>query len=317
MSLVERALKKLQQSSGQTPPAVANARPRAAAELVDVPHPAGASAPTEPQQLAAEQQIVRPTRIVKVDREALRAMQLLPAPAVERRIASQYQQIKRPLIAAAMGRSETPIANAQVIMLASALSGDGKTFTSINLALSMAREKDIEVVLVDADVAKPHLGHVFGIQNERGLLDLLTDRNLHPESAILSTDIPGLRMLPSGRKVDTATELLASDRMRELMRQLTAQNSRRVVLLDSPPLLLSTEAQALVASVGQIVLIVRADVTPQSAVMAAIEATGGAKPISLILNQSSEPPGSGYFDYGTYGDTALGGAKQAIQEPKE
>jgi exopolysaccharide/PEP-CTERM locus tyrosine autokinase len=315
MSLVERALKKLQQSSAQPPLPVPHSKPAVAAEVVEVRDVAAAMRPVK-EAPASEpvQRIERPTRIVKIDRDVLRSMHLLPTPAMERRIASQYQQIKRPLIAAALGKSDPPIPDAQLIMLASALSGDGKTFTSINLALSMARERDMEVVLVDADVAKPHLGHLFGLQNEAGLLDLLTDPSLHPESVILPTDIASLSILPSGRKVDGATELIASERMRELMQQMAGYNRRRIVLLDSPPLLLSTEAQALIPSVGQIVLIVRAEVTPQSAVLAAIEATGGSKPISLILNQSSEAPGTDYYGYGSYGDASLLQAPQAQAE---
>lgn len=301
MSLVERALKKLQQAG--TPPE----NPIQPARRPDVVVP-GDSAHVVPKASefsarAQTPQVERPSRIIKIDREKLRSMQLLPPAAMERCIASQYQQIKRPLVDAALGRAEAPIENGQIVMLASALPGEGKTFTSINLALSMAREKDIEVILINGDVAKPHLDTLFGLEAERGLLDLLADRTIHPDSVIFATDIAGLRLLPAGQHRDTATELLASERMQELMAQLIGQDRRRIVLLDSPPLLLSTESQALIASVGQIVLIVRADVTPQSAVTAAIEATGGIKPISLILNQSSEPPGAGYYGYGSYGQT--------------
>jgi protein-tyrosine kinase len=298
MSLVERALKKLQQSG--SPPEnsaqVGVAREAASDRPVRVSADATVSTPEPP--------VERPSRIVKIDREHLRTLQLLPPPSMERRISSEYRQIKRPLIDAALGRTDEPLERAQIIMLASALPGEGKTFTSINLALSMAREKDVEVILINGDVAKPHLDALFGLEGERGLLDLLSDRTIHPDSVILSTDVPNLRILPAGRKTDTATELLASERMKDLMAQLAAQDSRRIILLDSPPLLLSTESQALVASVGQIVLIVRAEATSESAVLAAIEATGNSKPISLILNQSTVvPSGDYYYGYGAYGET--------------
>lgn len=308
MSLVERALKKLQEA-GNLPDRTARAvaQPEALAHE-KAAHAVAASAAAEAVPHAPPHP-AKPTRIVKIDREALRAMHLLPPPSMERRIASQYQQVKRPLIDAALRRTESSTELPQVIMLASALPGEGKTFTSINLALSMAREKDIEVVLINGDVAKPHLDALFGLEGERGLLDLLADRTMHPDSVILATDVPGLSILPAGRRTETATELLASERMQQLMVQMVGQDRRRIVLLDSPPLLLSTESQALVSAVGQIVLIVRAESTPQSAVSAAIEATGGTKPISLVLNQSNEPPEAGYYGYGSYG--------QAVSEDKE
>jgi receptor protein-tyrosine kinase len=242
------------------------------------------------------------TKVVQIERNKLREMDLLPPADMERQIASQYQQVKRPLIASALGRGGAAIPNGNIIMLASALPGEGKTFTSVNLALSMALEKDLEVLLVDADVAKPHISRIFGLENDRGLLDLLVDSNLHPDSLILRTNVDRLTILPAGKRIETATEVLASPRMEELVLQLVSDGKQRIVLFDSPPLLLSTESRALVANMGQIVLVVRADETVQKAVTDAIEAIGEAKPISLILNQTHTPPSSGYYGYGTYGD---------------
>lgn len=306
MSLVERALKKLQESRGaaaaaDSSPDAAPIRPRSAGTIrldgdaAAVQRPAAHTQepiPFEP-----------PTRTVVIDRNALRAMQLLPPTNVERLIANQYQQIKRPLVASALGKSGNPIAKGHLIMLASALSGEGKTFTSINLALSMALEQDSEVLLVDADVAKPHVTRIFGLQAERGLLDLLVDSTVHAESLILPTNVPGLSILPAGRPLANATELLASERMQQVAAQLCAARTRRIVLFDSPPLLLSTESRALVGVAGQVVLVVRAESTSQKAVMDALEAIGENKPVSLILNQSEAAPSTGYYGYGTYGDS--------------
>lgn len=293
MSLVERALQKLQ-AARASPPTPASAVPAP----ITQPHvPKGV-----PQAVAQPApRIEIPQRVVKIDRAALRAMELLPPVELERQIASQYQQVKRPLIVSASGKAATPIPNGHLIMIASALPGEGKTFTSVNLALSMALEKDTEIVLVDADVAKPHVTRIFGLQSEKGLLDLLTDSGLHPDSVILPTDIPGLRILPAGRQNESATELLASERMEKIVAQMGA-TGRRIVLFDSPPLLLSTESRALVHAMGQVVLVVRAEFTARQAVLDAIDAVGDTKPISLILNQADAPPSSGYYGYGTYGD---------------
>jgi protein-tyrosine kinase len=306
MSLVERALKKLQESK-QSAPSVGVASAPASVQTIDLELQKGLARQIVGQgvvQLPPARVDETPSKIVPINRDKLREMDLLPPTAMERQIASQYQQVKRPLIVSALGRGGPAIPNGNIIMLASALPGEGKTFTSINLALSMALEKDLEVLLIDADVAKPHVSRIFGLENERGLLDLLIDTQLHPDSLILRTEVERLSILPAGKRIETATELLASPRMEEVVRKLSADGKQRIVLFDSPPLLLSTESRALVSNMGQIVLVVRAEETARKAVEDAIEAIGEGKPVSLILNQTHTPPSSGYYGYGTYGDTA-------------
>src|SRR6202008_1950034 len=119
-------------------------------------------------------------------------------------------RIKRPIIANAFGKGVPAVPNGHIVMIASAIPGEGKTFTCINLALSMALEHDLEVLLVDADVPKPHISTVFGVAGEPGLLDALKDEALDVQSLVIATDVQGLSVLPIGRRVaDTATELLA------------------------------------------------------------------------------------------------------------
>lgn len=303
MSLVERALKKLQESGRPAAgsPSAPLTRPVEPAPTPTVPVIPTLTAPGTPAPRPSV--VVPPSRVIHVDREALRAMKLYPPADMERQIASQYRRIKRPLVAAMLAQDASAAANRHLVMLASALPGEGKTFTSLNLALSLALEKDLEVLLIDADVAKPHVSRIFGIEREPGLLDLLTDGTLHSDSVILRTDVPGLSLMSAGRQIDTATELLASQRMREVVQQLGSTGRRRIVLFDSPPLLLSTESRALVPNVGQVALVVRAESTPQNAVLSAIEAVGEGRPVSLILNQSSVAPGEGYYGYGPYGSS--------------
>jgi protein-tyrosine kinase len=289
MSLVERALKKLQESRGNTPPAtVAPAQQRAAA-----PAPAPASvAPAAP--------LPRSSRVVTIDQVALRALELLPAETEERRLKQEYRQIKRPLIANALGRGVPELANGHVILVSSALPGDGKTFTTINLAFSMALEKDVSVLLVDADVAKRHVSRVMGIADEPGLLDVLRDENVDVESKIIDTDIPGLSLLPAGKASATATEYLASARMETIVKQLVANDPNRIVLVDSPPLLLTSESRALASVCGQIVLVVRAGSTPQQAVFESLQMLGEGRSIGLVLNGGSDENRSAYYGY--YGE---------------
>jgi exopolysaccharide/PEP-CTERM locus tyrosine autokinase len=247
---------------------------------------------------------IRTDKMVRVDRQGLRAQELLPPEHHERALADQYRQIKRPLIANATGRGTEKLRNGQLIMMASAMPGEGKTFTSINLALSMAMEKDISVVLIDADVAKPHVSRIFGVENEPGLMDVLRDESLDLDSVTLPTDVPGLLIVPAGRRTEGATELLASQRMDLVMRQMAESNPMQIALLDSPPLLLTSESRAVAQVVGQVVLVVRAGFTPQQAVLDAISYVGEGKTMGLVLNQSTAGGTSGYY-YG-YGDADNG-----------
>jgi protein-tyrosine kinase len=189
----------------------------------------------------------------------------------------------------------------RVIMVTSALPGDGKTFTSINLALSMALERDISVLLMDCDVARRHVSDIVGLKEERGLLDALVDESLDIESLVVQTNLRGLSVLPAGRRVEATAELLSSNRMRKIVVDLCTRDPRRILLLDSPPLLLTNEGRTLVRMAGQIVLVVRAGHTPRQAVQDAIglfdvQQTGG-----IILNQVQVSPAEGYYGYGSYG----------------
>jgi len=287
MSLVERALKKLQES-------------RAAADAASppaAPMPVAAPAPAREPASPAAAGIRKSTRVARVDRDALRAAELLPTPAEERMLAHEYRQIKRPLLANAFGRGGAPIPKGRVILVASALPGDGKTFTAINLALSMAREKDMRVLLVDADIAKPHVSRILGVVGEAGLLDVLRDGSLDVESVVLPTDVEGLEILPAGRDSETATELLASPRMETIVAQLTANDPNRIVLFDSPPLLLTSESRVLSAVAGQAILVVSAGITPQQAVLDAIAYIGEGRYVGLVLNQCEQRSQGEYYKY--------------------
>jgi exopolysaccharide/PEP-CTERM locus tyrosine autokinase len=292
MSLVEQALKKLQATRSASGPEPV--RPH-------VPVPANQVQPPPMPRTPVD-----PSRVVVINRERLRAAGILPPQSDERRIAQDYRQIKRPLVDNALGRGTAAIPDGRLIMVASALPGDGKTFSSMNLALSLALEKDLQAVLVDADVAKPHISRLLGVESEPGLLDALRDETLDIESLILPTDVPGLSILPAGRASETATELLASSRMQSLVGRIGASSLQRLVLFDSPPLLLTTESRALTAAVGQVVLVVGAGSTPQRAVLDAIEMIGEGRSISLILNQCDENARNDYYQkfYGTSAPSA-------------
>jgi protein-tyrosine kinase len=235
-----------------------------------------------------------------IDVNALRTGGYLPEVSKDRQFADQYRRIKRPLIEKALSGDDSG-GEPRVIMIASAVPGDGKTFTSINLAFSMALERDISILLIDSDVAKHHITDIFGLRERKGLLDALTDESLDPEALVVPTSSRGLSILPTGTRVDSTAELVSSNRMRQIVAGLCARNPRRILLLDSPPLLITNEGRALVKIAGQVVLVVRAGVTPRHAVQAAIAMFGEKQAGGLILNEVKVGFTEGYYGYVAYG----------------
>jgi protein-tyrosine kinase len=277
MSIIERALKRLRADGNDT-------QVRRVFGRVD--------------EAASEQAVAR--RVISIDQDALRASGLLPPKQQELEIANQYRQIKRPLIAAAMGRGREAVPNGRLIMMASALAGEGKTFTAINLAFSMAREENLQVVLVDADVAKPQISKMFGVHSELGLLNAVSNPTLDPERLIFSTDVPNLFMLSAGTQSDRATELLASERMVDALTRLLARNPNRIFIFDSSPLLLTTESLALAAVAGQVLVVVRAENTEHHVLVDALNRLPEGCSPSLVLNQTTlKSAGYYYYGYGT------------------
>jgi len=188
-----------------------------------------------------------------------------------------------------------------MIMVTSALPGEGKTFTSINLAMSIAMEMDKTVLLIDADVAKPVVTARLGVEAEAGLIDVLLDDGLTLPDVLLRTDIPKLTLLPSGRRHVHSTELLASERMRQLTLELSNRYSDRIVIFDSPPLLLTSEARVLAGLMGQIVLVTEESRTPQHAVKEAAGMLDDNEIVGIVMNKGTHRKDSdGYGGYGYY-----------------
>tara|TARA_B110000503_G_scaffold34861_2_gene56939 strand:- start:68874 stop:69929 length:1056 start_codon:yes stop_codon:yes gene_type:complete len=238
--------------------------------------------------------------MVKIPFKELRELGLL-TPAVPRSaIAEEYRTIKRPLLTNIAGDSVTPpIRYGNLIMVTSALEGDGKTFSSICLALSIAMEREKNVLFIDADTAKAEAGRMLGVPSTSpGLIDVLENENASVADFILPTNVEKLRILPAGGLHTHANELLASARMYKLMLALSEEDPNRVIVFDSPPLLLTTEAAVLASFMGQIVFVVSSDSTPQYAVTQAIEHIGEEKMVGMILNRARKRTNP--YSYYTY-----------------
>jgi len=291
VSLIESALAKLRRA-GEAAPESADARPR---PVVTALNTQAAPVQAAPVRLAREYDLKR----IKIDAHALRSAGYCPEEGLERRFADHFRHIKRPLIDKALSGS----ADMRLVLICSALPGDGKTFTTLNLALSMARERNTSVLLVDADASKARLSEILGLRTESGLLEALGDDSVDVESLIVETDVPGLEILPAGRFVESAHELIASVRMDQIAARLAGLNKQQLVLFDSAPLLVSSDARALMRVSGQVVPVARAGVTPRHAVQEAVANIDRKKLQGLIVNQVTVSSVGGYYGYyASYGE---------------
>jgi receptor protein-tyrosine kinase len=183
-------------------------------------------------------------------------------------------------------------------MITSSLAGEGKTFVSINLAMSLAMELDTTVLLVDADAARPAVLGRLGLRPAKGLLDVLTEPDLALADVLLKTNVERLTILPAGTHQERATELLASASMNALVEELASRYPDRIVVFDAPPLIASTESRVLAAHMGQVILVVEADRTPQSNVLEALATVENCPVVMTLLNKApSSEVGYGYYGY--------------------
>lgn len=234
-------------------------------------------------------------RTVHVDRAKLVEQGLLVPGAAVDTLAEEFRMVKRQLLLTARAVAGADSDRARMILVASANPNEGKTFCAINLALSMAAEQDVEILLVDADFAKPDVLGRMGVAEGKGLLDALADPALDVESCVVRTDIPRLSLLPAGTKSALDTELIASDRAKQALQRLVAADPRRVVIFDSPPVLAASPASVLALHVGQAVMIVRADRTTESDLRQAIGLLDGCEHVQLVLNSVTYNPGGRRF----------------------
>lgn len=305
MSLVEQALRKSrearqsQTAGGQ--PTAASIEPGSAPNQQADAVPSGGESPEAPvTRQPAPSTVPARERSITLDRDVVRNAGYLAPAEQQNELIEQFRHIKRPLVKRALGRGEGKTADSHVIMITSALPGEGKTFCAFNLALGLAFETDVSVLLMDADFRSPKLSSVLGVDGYPGMGDALEDPSIDPESLVVGTDIPTLGIMPAGRWVDTSPELISSPRMDALMTRLKEAAPNRLIVMDAPPLLLTNEAKALSGCSGQVVLIVRANSTPQQAVQDAIGYLREDQFVGLVLNQSDTVQGLGY-GYGYYG----------------
>ena len=241
---------------------------------------------------------------VIVDRDKLREAGFIVPDGPVTGISEEFRIIKRQLLLTAKCSSkQAPIPHGERILICSAHPDEGKTFCALNLALSMAAEKDNEVLLVDADFAKPSILSSLGLEGSKGFMDALADPQLPVEDCIIYTDIPGLAILPAGEQTNHDTEFLASSRTEQVLNRLTQNNPTRIVIFDSPPALSASPASVLATHVGQVLMIVKADETTETALRDALSLMVGCDHIQLLLNGTKfSPTGRRFGSYYGYGE---------------
>lgn len=240
----------------------------------------------------------RTARTLRIDRGRLRQQSMIVPDGERSAIAETFRRIKRTILANAAGpKVGAPPAN--LVLVTSASPGEGKTFCAINLAISIAQEVDRTVLLVDADVAKPGVPQALGLEADMGLMDVLLDRRIDLAEVLWKTDIGRLTLLPVGTAHKRATELLASDAMHDLLRELAEHYHDRIVVFDSPPLLAASEAGVLASQMGQIVVVVEAGKTSEAALKDALGRIDTSRVAGLLLNKGEDLSVKyGYAGYG-------------------
>jgi len=324
MSIIEQAAKRLEQlerAGVAVPWSAARAAGGAAsvhASSAGGPRAAAVSTVASPQpespvselridapvadELASRRRHARPRlerrTSVTLDLERLREAGNLVPDQVRSEMAEQFRHLKRPLLKNALAPADTRGHRGSLIMVTSAVPGEGKTFCSVNLAMSMAMEIDTAVILVDADVVRPSVFARLGVAAKPfGLLDLLTSEELLLEDALVATNVPKLSLMAAGERSERSTELLASAAMDRLLARLADEYADHVVIFDAPPLLLTTESSVLASKVGQVLVIVEASKTPRDTVRQAFAALRNCPVVMSVLNKGDRPSDGRRYGY--------------------
>ena len=217
-------------------------------------------------------------------------------------LAEEFRLVKRRLLASIESRSTQAEEKRRTVLVTSGQPDEGKSFCAVNLALSLAGEREVDVLLVDGDFSKPEALAMLGLHAGPGLVDALADPLVDVEDYVLHTDIPGLSVLPAGRKANNVTELLASDRTRAVFARLFAGNRRRIIIIDSPPALMASPAAVLADLVGQVLVVVRADRTIEAELRETVGLLSACEEVALLLNGAGDAvTGRKYGSYDGYG----------------
>jgi protein-tyrosine kinase len=250
---------------------------------------------------AVSQTSAKHSATIQLDLHALAMRKLLVPSCDDRGLINEFRALKRPLVNNALGKNAPNVRRGNVIVVTSAMPGEGKTYCAINLALSMAAQVDNTVLLIDADVVKPALSQRLGLPPTLGLLDLLSEDARPMHEVLLRTNVPKLSIIPSSAPRPDSAERVSSDRMEALVEELSTRYPDRIIVIDAPPLLLTNESRILANLAGQVVMVVEAGKTTMRAAADAFQAVESCPVVMSVLNKRSQALRGYGYGYG-YGD---------------
>lgn len=254
-------------------------------------------APTN-EQLHTES--ITPSDVISIDKDALAERGYLVDNGTRKSIKDEFRQIKRKLLTNAFGANARTLKHPNLIMISSSKPNEGKTFVSINLALSIALEQDKTVLLIDADVLRPSVNRELGLEEMPGLIEYLLGENENIGESIYNTNIDKLKIIPAGKPHHLSNELLASDKMNALAEELAHRYSDRIVIFDCPPLIGVSETLVLSNFMGQGLLVVEESKTQLADIQKATENLSEDLALGLVVNKAikSHKDMYGYYGYG-------------------
>lgn len=294
LPLIERAVESVRPAA-----AARKATPSApAARAMDSEAAAGALDRDEGGRAHTERSLARQSRYAEIDLSRLESLGLLTPSGSRSRTKEEFRVIKRAILHNAFQPGAHRGLPGNLVMVTSAKPAEGKTFTAINLAISIALERDYTVLLIDGDLARPNVMQMLGLKSDKGIIEVLSGTSLDLSDVLIRTNIDKLSILPAGAAHNLGTELLASHRMSALVAEIAQRYQDRIVIFDAPPVLSTSEPSTLAMHVGQIVLVVEADKTPKTAVKEALDMLDTGAKVGLVLNRC--PTRLGQTSFGTY-----------------
>lgn len=238
--------------------------------------------------------------VIQLDFDYLKGRGFLVPDDKTSKIHQEFRLVKRRLLDNAFGRLRPVVSNGRLIMVTSSLPSEGKTFSAINLAISIAIGGEHPVLLIDADIARPSVSNTLqlDIPDEVGLTDYLEDPTIPISELLHETSVPGLSLMTAGHLNHRPVDLLASNNMAQLVERLKTMLPHHVIVFDTPPLLPVTETRSLSALVGQVMLVVAAGETPRSAVNESLLQLENCEAVGLLFNKAPvQPKAPAYYGY--------------------
>jgi protein-tyrosine kinase len=307
LNSIEKALQKQQQdaeahrtSQSQTPPSIEPTAHNNSLEKSQSSQKAQSiESPTiNPDTSDNQNNDVSNAKII-LDLEMLAQKGFVSTDSTRQVINEEYRVIKRKLLDNAFGPLSKSLKNSNIIMVTSSRQGEGKTFTAINLALSIALEKDKTVLLVDADVLRPNVMRTLELKNKQGLMEYLLGEKDDISEVMCKTNLDKLRIITAGKSHHLSAELLASERMFAAVEEFANRYTDRIVIVDTPPLLGINETAILANLAGQALVVTEEFKTKLVDVENAVKHLKPEMAIGFIVNKTEQVnlEGGGYGYY--------------------